>query len=104
LTDGEFLAQVDQLYGAAAYYNWRTRVWLSGSDAWLSTLCWSGAVASLVLIVGIVPTATATLLWLLYLSLTTAGQLFLEFQWDSLLLETGLLAGLYAPVCLRAHR
>src|SRR4030095_7576575 len=103
LPAGEFLAQVHQRYGASAYYNWPTRVWLSGGDAWLSTLCWSGAVASLVLIVGIVPTATATLLWLLYLSLTTAGQLFLEFQWDSLLLETGLLAVLYAPLSCRVH-
>jgi hypothetical protein len=46
---------------------------------------------SLFLIAGIVPAATAALLWLLYLSVTVAGQLFLEFQWDSLLLETGLL-------------
>src|SRR4029434_3328488 len=34
----------------------------------------------------------------LYLSLTVAGQLFLEFQWDALLLEMGLLACLYAPL------
>ena len=101
LPAGEFLSQVHQRYGASAYYNWPTLVWLSSSDAWLSTLCWSGAVASLLLIVGIAPTATAALLWLLYLSLTTAGQLFLEFQWDSLLLETGLLAVLYAPLCWR---
>jgi lipase maturation factor 1 len=103
LPAGEFLAQVHQRQGASAYYNWPTLVWLSGSDAWLSTLCWGGAVASLLLIVGVVPTATAALLWLLYLSLTTAGQLFLEFQWDSLLLETGLLAVLYAPLCWREH-
>jgi hypothetical protein len=29
---------------------------------------------------------------------TVAGQIFLEFQWDALLLETGLLACLYAPL------
>jgi hypothetical protein len=98
---GEFLARVHQRYGASAYYNWPTLVWVSASDGWLSTLCWGGAVASLLLIVGIVPTATAAVLWLLYLSLTTAGQLFLEFQWDSLLLETGLLAILYAPLSWR---
>ena len=103
LPAGEFLTQVHQRYGASAYYNWPTLVWLSSSDAWLSTLCWSGAVASLLLIVGIAPTATSALLWLLYLSLTTAGQLFLEFQWDSLLLETGLLAVLYSPLCWREH-
>jgi lipase maturation factor 1 len=100
---GEFLAQVHQRFGAFAYYNWPTLAWVSASDTWLSTLCWSGAAASLLLIVGIVPTATAALLWLLYLSLTVAGQLFLEFQWDNLLLETGLLAILYAPLVLREH-
>jgi hypothetical protein len=100
---GEFLAQVHQRYGASAYFNWPTLVWVSASDRWLATLCWGGAVASLLLIAGIVPTATAALLWLLYLSLTIAGQLFLEFQWDNLLLETGLLAILYAPLVLREH-
>jgi len=101
LPAGEFLAQVHQRYGASAYYNWPTLAWISTSDAWLSTLCWGGAAASLFLIAGMVPTATAALLWLLYLSLTTAGQVFLEFQWDSLLLETGLLAVLYAPLSWR---
>ena len=32
-----------------------------------------------------------------YLSVTVAGQTFLAFQWDALLLETGLLACCYAP-------
>jgi lipase maturation factor 1 len=86
---GEFLTQVHARFGASAYYNWPTLVWLSPSDAWLSSLCWIGAAASLLLI------------WLLYLSLTIAGQLFLEFQWDNLLLEAGLLAVLYAPVVWR---
>ena len=38
------------------------------------------------------------MLWVFYLSLTVLGQTFLSFQWDVLLLETGLLAGLYAPL------
>ncbi|XP_043824982.1 lipase maturation factor 2 [Dromiciops gliroides] len=38
------------------------------------------------------------LLWALYLSLYQVGQVFLYFQWDSLLLETGFLAVLVAPL------
>ncbi|XP_064174613.1 lipase maturation factor 2a isoform X1 [Anguilla rostrata] len=41
-----------------------------------------------------------TCLWALYLSLYQVGQVFLYFQWDSLLLETGFLAILVAPLNL----
>src|SRR6188508_3425408 len=45
----------------------------------------------------------AAVLWALYLSLTIAGEEFLRFQWDGLLLETGLLAVLYAPFAWRSR-
>ncbi|KAM6214213.1 lipase maturation factor 2 [Rhynchocyon petersi] len=38
------------------------------------------------------------LLWVAYLSACQVGQVFLYFQWDSLLLETGFLAVLVAPL------
>lgn len=38
------------------------------------------------------------ILWILYLSLYQVGQVFLYFQWDNLLLETGFLAILVAPM------
>jgi hypothetical protein len=103
LPAGEFLSQVHEAYGAQAYRLLPTLVWLSPSDAYLSILCWSGMLTSLLLIAGIAPIASAALLWLLYLSLTIAGQVFLQFQWDALLLETGLLAIMYAPLSLRSR-
>jgi len=42
--------------------------------------------------------------WVSYLSLTTVGDIFMLFQWDSLLLETGFLAILYAPLLQRPSR
>src|SRR5262245_8644196 len=99
----EFLSRVHEVYVSGAYRLLPTLAWLSPSDAFLSMLCWSGIVISLLLIAGIVPVASSALLWLLYLSLTIAGQEFLQFQWDGLLLETGLLAILYAPLSLRSR-
>jgi len=100
---GEFLARAHDAYGAQAYYAWPTLLWFSPSDACLSLLCWSGAAVSLLLVAGIAPVVSTALLWGLYLSVTIAGQDFLQFQWDALLLETGLLAILYAPVAWRSR-
>ena len=73
------------------------------SDLLLAALSWGGAAVALLLMAGIAPAASAALLWALYLTLTIAGQVFLEFQWDALLLETGLLAILYAPFTWRSR-
>ena len=73
------------------------------SDLLLAALSWGGAAVALLLMAGIAPAASAALLWAVYLTLTIAGQVFLEFQWDALLLETGLLAILYAPFTWRSR-
>ena len=75
----------------------------AASDRSLLLRAWGGAVASLLLIAGLVPVASAAAAWVLYLSLTIAGDEFLRFQWDGLLLETGLLALLYAPFVWRSR-
>src|SRR5256714_13077992 len=66
----------------------------------LRLLAWGGAALALLLVAGIAPVPVLLLLWIGYLSLSVAGQTFLWFQWDGLLLETGLLAVLYAPARL----
>src|SRR2546429_333597 len=71
------------------------------SDGMLHAVAWGGAVLSLLLVAGGAQAPVLLVLWICYLSLTVAGQTFLWFQWDGLLLETGLLAGLDAPIPLR---
>ena len=93
----QFLERGHEFYGGRAYYLLPTLLWVSASDLALQVLCWGGVVLAAVAIAGITPTVTFALLWLFYLSLTVGGQTFLSFQWDTLLLETGLLACLYAP-------
>jgi lipase maturation factor len=78
-----------------------TCLWLGASDADLSLLCWAGALAAGSALLGFLPRATLLLCWALYLSLVAVGSPFLDFQWDALLLEAGLLAVLYAPGGLR---
>jgi hypothetical protein len=73
------------------------------SDRSLLLRAWGGAAAGLLLVAGVIPAASAAVAWGLYLSLTIAGEEFLRFQWDGLLLETGLLALLYAPFALRSR-
>jgi predicted DCC family thiol-disulfide oxidoreductase YuxK len=74
-----------------------TLCWLDSSNAFLHFLCGSGVVLSILLILGLGPIICLVLLLISYLSLTIAGQTFLNFQWDILLLETGFLAIFFAP-------
>jgi predicted DCC family thiol-disulfide oxidoreductase YuxK len=83
--------------GLQRYYLLPTLSWLTASDASLVAECAAGAVLSLLLILDVAPALCAFLLWALYLSLVTVGRDFLAFQWDSLLLEAGLLAVFFAP-------
>jgi hypothetical protein len=55
-------------------------------------------VASVLLIAGFATAPILFLLWLMYLSLTTIGGVFLAFQWDNLLLEAGFVAVFLAPI------
>ena len=101
LPAGLYLDRLQDTYGTRAYRLFPTLLWLSSSDLALAGLCWLGAALATLLIAGLAPVPVLTLLWVSYLSLTVAGQTFLAFQWDTLLLETGLLACFYAPGGLR---
>ena len=94
---GQFLDWVRSQTGMERYWLLPTLCWFSSSDAFLHVLCGGGVFAALLLVAGLAPAAAAALAWLLYLSLAIAGQVFLQFQWDYLLLETGLLAVFLAP-------
>jgi hypothetical protein len=78
-------------------YRLPTLLWINSSDGMLHLLCWGGVLLAAGLIAGLFPGPSLVLLWLFYLSLTTVGQDFLGYQWDSLLLEAGFLAILVAP-------
>ena len=92
-----FLPAVRQQLGPDAYFLLPTLCWFDSSNAFLHFLCGGGVVLSLLLIFGIAPALLLAVLFVFYLSLTIAGQVFLNFQWDVLLLETGFLSIFLAP-------
>lgn len=101
--DGILPAQ-DYFNAAAKRLGWYERIWLLPSLCWLGAGKFSlhlqfasGTLLSVLLLAGILERWALPLLWVLYLSLTIAGQVFFGYQWDALLLEAGLIAVLLAP-------
>ncbi|HSV14530.1 MAG TPA: lipase maturation factor family protein, partial [Tepidisphaeraceae bacterium] len=74
-----------------------TLCWFNSSDSFLQTLCGGGVAAGLAVIAGIAQLPALVVAFVCYLSLTVAGQVFLGFQWDALLLEAGFLSIFFAP-------
>jgi predicted DCC family thiol-disulfide oxidoreductase YuxK len=66
--------------------------WLNDSDAAIQVVCWAGAGLSLMLALNLLPRVSLILIYALYLSLLYAGQTFMNFQWDTFLLETTIVA------------
>ena len=97
---------IREQYGVGtAFFGYPTLCWLiGGSDGALHFLCDGGMVLAALLVAGVVPAACLLLLWTFYLSVAVAGQTFLGFQWDILLLETGFLSIFLAPLRLWAWR
>src|SRR6266849_2393881 len=100
----QFLTAAGEQLGPRALSILPTVCWLNSGNAFLHFLCGSGVVLSLLLIFEIVPVVSLIALFVFYLSLTIAGQTFLSFQWDILLLEAGFLSIFLAPWQLRPKR
>ncbi|MEA3411269.1 MAG: lipase maturation factor family protein [Pseudomonadota bacterium] len=69
-----------------------TLFWINAGDGALRAACVAGCVFSLLLFFGVWIRASLIALFVLFLSVFHAGQIFLNFQWDYLLLEAGFLA------------
>ena len=87
-----FLHEVASVYGGARFYLLPTLFWINASDAALRGACLAGVAIAAILFFRKFQRACLIALYALYLSITHAGQVFLGYQWDSLLLEAGFLA------------
>jgi len=83
--------------GLSKFWLFPTLTWFSSSNSFLYLLTYGGAATALLVIFNMAVLPALIILWLFYLSVTTAGQTFFSFQWDILLLEMGFLALFLAP-------
>jgi hypothetical protein len=82
-----------QHLGDQAWLRFPSLFWLIGTtDGLLQSISLLGILLSLVLLIGRWQRIVLVLLFMLYLSLYHAGQIFTNFQWDTLLLEAGFLS------------
>jgi hypothetical protein len=88
----EVLENARNSLGISAWWKIPNLFWVNGSDPALQAAGYAGCLFATLLLLGIWPRISLVALYILYLSLFHAGQTFLTFQWDTLLLETGFLA------------
>ena len=77
--------------------------WLSSSSLSLVTCTAFGALTSLAILYHRSQRVALMLCWVLYLSVVAVGGPFFQFQWDSLLLETGFIA-IFLPATRQRNR
>ena len=97
LPASNFFDAVAQAIPQTAWLRVPSLLWLAHSDAVLVGACLAGATAALVAAAGFLRVTSLIVCYVLYLSLYGAGQEFMSFQWDLLLLEAGFLA-IFLPV------
>ena len=101
----EFLSAVRQQVGAMAPWRLPTLFWWGSADVTLLSITWGGVALSLVSLLTRAHSRWQRIifivLWIYYLSIVNAGQIFMGYQWDWLLLEAGFLAIFLQPVNLR---
>lgn len=101
LPAGQYFAAAKEQLGRQAWFDVPSLCWFFGSGVFVKTLCAIGIALSVLLFLGYAPAICLTLLWAGYLSLISAGQIFFDFQWDTLLLESTLIAIFVVPWSLR---
>jgi hypothetical protein len=88
----EELTRIAQLIPQQKYWLFPTLFWFDASDFALKSVCFAGIATACLLVFNIFTRAALIACFLLYLSISTAGQDFTAFQWDVFLLESGFLA------------
>lgn len=93
----ETLKKLTVQFGQNAWHYKPTLFWLNASDSFLSVVAYSGLIAAVFAFVGILAGPAQLICWITYLSICNIGGDFFSFQWDTMLLECGLLSMFLLP-------
>jgi predicted DCC family thiol-disulfide oxidoreductase YuxK len=106
LPAADFLSRARLNLGSTALWRIPTLLWLNRSDAAISLIWLAGALVSAVQLAGLNWRSLRVAQFALYLSLVSAGQDFMGYQWDALLLEAGFLAIFlgWSPLIVKLYR
>jgi predicted DCC family thiol-disulfide oxidoreductase YuxK len=96
-----FLRAVGAQLGPSAFWRAPSLLWFDNSDYALLAISWGGAALAAVSVIAKPWSSWQRIvfgvLFVYYLSLVSVGQIFMGYQWDFLLLETGFLAIFLKP-------
>lgn len=105
LPAGEFFREAARQLGPSGPWLAPSIFWWAHTDIALFTIVWSGALIAAVALMARPATpgqrSAFIVLFVYYLSIVSAGQIFMGYQWDFLLLEAGFLAIFLGPARLR---
>lgn len=101
LPAGSYLDRAAATLGSEFWRRFPLLSFFGASDGCLHAYALLGIAASVAALLGFVSRLAFLLAWGCYLCLALSGQVFLHFQWDQLLLESGLLAVFSSPLCVR---
>lgn len=88
---GRFLTAAKDAFGTSAYHLLPNIFWFNHSDPGLQLLGLTGMFFSCLLFFNKIPKTALVILYCTYLSFYYAGQIFMSYQWDVMLLEVGFL-------------
>jgi hypothetical protein len=97
----EFLDAVARQLGSSRVWFAPTLLWISSSNHMLMAICWTGMIASLLVVLNIWPRVSLLICFVCFLSFVAAAQDFSGYQSDGMLLEAGFIAMFFAPAGLR---
>ncbi len=86
---------LNNIYDQFGYMSWLlvpTVFWINSSDSSLLLVAYAGAFSGILIILNKYTRPALIVAYIFYLSLFYAAQIFMQYQWDILLLECGFLA------------